>query len=60
MEKQVEGGKGGTEVLVLGVGWRVAGDALLHTLGRVFDAVAGRAGPVDVVLTGGDGVGSAA
>lgn len=60
MEKQVKGGRHGTKVLVLGVGWRVAADALLHTLGRVLDAVAGRPGAVDVMLAGGDGVGSAA
>lgn len=54
------GVKDGTIVLVLGVGWRVASDALLHTLGCVLNAVAGRQGAVDVVLTGGDGVGSAA
>lgn len=59
-EKQVKGHRGGTKVLVLGVGWRVAADALLHTLGRVLDAVAGRPGAVDVMLAGGDGVGPAA
>lgn len=59
-EKQVKGHRGGTKVLVLGVGWRVAADALRHTLGRVLDAVAGGPGAVDVMLAGGDGVGSAA
>lgn len=60
MGKQVRGRRDGTKVLVLGVGWRVAADALLHTLGCVLDAVAGRTGAVDVMLTGFDGVGSAA
>lgn len=60
MEKLVDGGRNVTKVLVLGVGRRVAGDALLRTLGRVLDAVAGRSRPVDVVLAGGDGVRSAA
>lgn len=60
MESWVDGGRDGTKVLVLGVGWRVAGDALLHTLGRLLAAVAGSAGPVGVVLTGGDSVGLAA
>lgn len=60
MEKQVKGGRHGTKVLVLGVGCRVAADALLHTLGRVLDAVAGRPGAVDVMLAGGDAVGPAA
>lgn len=60
MEKQVKGGRHGTKVLVLGVGCRVAAGALLHTLGRVLDTVAGRPGAVDVMLAGGDGVGPAA
>lgn len=59
-EEQVDGCGNGTKVLVFGVRWRVASNALLHTLGRVLDALAGGACPVDVVLAGSDGVGSAA
>lgn len=51
---------GRTEVLVLGIGRGVPTDTPLLTLGRVLRPLAGRAGPVHVVLAGRDAVGSAA
>lgn len=49
-----------TKVFVLRIGWRVPINALLYTLRSVLNTLAGRASAVDIMLTGSDGVGTAA